>query len=104
MPPKEIIVPRTPNIYKFLGHHYILRRSVVFIMDTEFESIFYKEKASSYISSYFDRMAPDDYFGYISLEKGLFSNDIVLEPKCRNTHTKRIFLEDANKKASELLF
>ena len=56
-------------IYKYLSHHYVLRRSVVFIVDTEFTGVFYHDKANKYVKRVFDKLDPEDYFGYISLGK-----------------------------------
>ena len=57
------------SIYKFLSHHYILRRSVVFIVDTEYDSVVYRDKAMKNVLKFFkDNMNQDDYFGYISLD------------------------------------
>ena len=33
------------SIYKYLSHHYILKKSVVFIVDSQFDSVIYKDKA-----------------------------------------------------------
>ena len=40
-------------IYKYLSHHYVLRRSVVFIVDTEFSSVIYHDKANKYVWKFF---------------------------------------------------
>ena len=41
------------SIYKFLSHHYILRRSVVFIVDTEYDSVVYRDKAMKNVRNFF---------------------------------------------------
>ena len=56
-------------IYKFLSHHYVLKRSVCFIVDTEFSGIFYHEKANEYVRKVFNSLDSEDYFGYISLAR-----------------------------------
>ena len=61
-------------IYKYLSHHYVLRRSVVFIVDTEFTGVFYHDKANKYVRRVFDKLDPEDYFGYISLGKKRFED------------------------------
>ena len=33
------------SVYKYLSHHYILKRSVVFIVDAQFDSVVYRDKA-----------------------------------------------------------
>ena len=54
-------------VYKYLSYHYVLKRSVVFIVDEDFDSVFYKQKSSEYVNKFFSEMADSDYFGYISL-------------------------------------
>ena len=41
------------SIYKFLSHHYIIRRSVVFIVDTEYDSVVYRDKAMKNVLDFF---------------------------------------------------
>ena len=41
------------SIYKYLSHHYILRRSVVFIVDTEYDSVVYRDKAMKNVLNFF---------------------------------------------------
>lgn len=41
------------TIHKYLSHHYVLRRSVVFVVDTEFESVIYHDKANRYVKKLF---------------------------------------------------
>merc|ERR1712151_394467 len=86
-------------IYKYLSHHYVLKRSVVFIVGQDFDSVFYKEKAHQYVKEFFESMRPSDNFGYLSL--GSINNEIMLEPISRNTKTKQSFLEDLIKNAKE---
>ena len=45
---------RNPMIYRYLSHHYILRRSVVFIVDTEFSGLAYHDKANKWVKKIFD--------------------------------------------------
>ena len=57
------------SIYKWLSHHYIRRRSVVFIVDSQFDSVVYRDKAMKYVRSFYrNRLNEQDYFGYISLD------------------------------------
>ena len=88
-------------IYKYLSHHYVLKRSVVFIVGEDFDSVFYKEKAHEYVKEFFKTMKPTDHFGYLSLGKNSNNNEIMLEPISRNTMTKQYFLEDLFENASE---
>ena len=52
-----------------LSHHYILRKSVVFIVDTEYSSVIYQDMANRYAKKFFKELDGQDYFGYISLGK-----------------------------------
>ena len=66
-------------VYDMLSHHYILRKSVVFIVDTEYSSIRFQQKANKYVMDYFKKLDSKDYFGYISLGKNSCSRKFVLE-------------------------
>ena len=58
------------SIYKWLSHYYIKRRSVVFIVDTQFDSMIYRDRAMAYLRTFFKhRLDGEDYFGFISLEE-----------------------------------
>ena len=69
------------SVYKFLGHHYILRRSVVFIVDTDFDLEAHRATTASYVCTFFDKLSSEDHFGYISLDEGDYRNRIKLEKK-----------------------
>ena len=77
---KKLAKKKTKNkmIYKYLSHHYVLRRSVVFIVDTEFTGVFYHDKANKYVRRAFEKLDPEDYFGYISLGKKRFEDQSPL--------------------------
>jgi len=60
---------RKKAIYDMLSHHYILRRSVVFIVDTEYSSAIYQDMANDFIKKQFGKLDSEDYVGYISLGK-----------------------------------
>ena len=40
---------RKTKIYDMLSHHYILRKSIVFIVDTEYSSVIYQDLANKFI-------------------------------------------------------
>ena len=63
----KIKTANRPMIYKHLSHHYVLKRSVVFIVDTEFSSVFYHYMANRQVKKFFKQLDNEDYFGYISL-------------------------------------
>lgn len=52
-----------------LSHHYILRKSVVFIVDTEYSSVIYQDLANKYVKNFFRELDGQDSFGFISLGK-----------------------------------
>jgi len=79
-------------IYKYLSHYYILKRSIVFIVDTNYDNMAYGTKSADLISEYFDSMPLTDHFGYISLD-GSPNNSIPLESKGNNTKVKRTILQ-----------
>ena len=68
-------------IYRFLSKHYVQRRSVVFVLDKSFSSVFYYERAIAYITKTFGELKENDFFGLLTLESGnaLFRDSIVLE-------------------------
>ena len=38
------------TIHKYLSHHYVLKRSFVFIVDSDFDSVDYQDKASGFVT------------------------------------------------------
>ena len=85
------------DVYKCLSHHYVLKRSIVFIVDTDFSNDIYKQMAANHVCTFFNSMSPTDCFGYISLGKESAGNEILLEPKQRNTYIKNLFLKSMKK-------
>lgn len=71
-----------------LSHHYILRKSVVFIVDTEYCGASYQSKANSYLMRNFKALNGQDYFGYINLGKHARGEKFILEKKENNTFLK----------------
>jgi len=90
-------------IYKYLSHHYVLRRSVVFIVDTEYTSVIYHDKANKYVKKFFKQLDPEDYFGYISLGKKGISDQSVLQKKEDNTQLQYKFLQMMSEREPDLL-
>lgn len=74
-----------------LSHHYVLRKSVVFIVDSDFRK--HNNLANSQIRSCFNNLDDEDYFGFITLGKNIDSDSFVLEKKARNTEMKLKYLE-----------
>ena len=71
-----------------LSHHYVQRRSIIFIVDNDFNSVFYQDIAMKQVLSTFNKLDEQDYFGYISLGKNMELDSFVLEKKQRNTQLK----------------
>ena len=65
------------SIYKYLSHHYILRRSVIFIVDSQYDSVFFRDKAMKYTKEFFENeLDSEDYFGFIPLSSQSLKNEI----------------------------
>ena len=89
----KVKVAEKPMIYQFLSHHYVLRRSVVFIVDTEFSSVFYHYMANRQVKKFFKKLDDQDYFGYISLGEKNISDQSALQMKQKNTTLQYKFLQ-----------
>lgn len=92
------------TVYKYLSHHYVLKRSIVFIVDDSFSTVDQTEQASTYVTRFFNSMQMDDCFGYINLGGGKDEDEVILEPKGRNTRTKQLFLQGMEQKMSDMFF
>ena len=77
------------SIENHLKHHYIQQRSVVFIVDTYFESFEYNQIAREQVFNFFDQLGDEDYFGLINLDPNSHTSDITLERKHKNINLKR---------------
>ena len=53
-------------VNKHLRKHYIQKRSVIFIVDNCFDSVFYSQKAYDFVRKVYKGLSPDDYFGMIT--------------------------------------
>ena len=87
-----------------MSHHYVLRRSICFIVDTEYSGIFYHEKANKYVKQVFESLDDEDYFGFISLDRTPFPEQSTLQKKGNNTLLQQKFLKMMRKKDPNLLF
>jgi len=58
----------TNNIDRYLAHHYIERRSVVFIVDSTFASYAMLSSAFTFVKEVFDELSDNDNFGYIFMD------------------------------------
>jgi len=71
-------------VYKHLSHHYIMQKSVIFIVDTFFTSQNYTDLANKFVLNEFMKLDKEDYFGYISLEENSELQEMILEKKYKN--------------------
>ena len=80
---------------------------MVFIVDTQFDSIVYRDKAMSYVRQYHDNaLTEKDYFGYISLDdsKQAALDEIILEPHSANKKLKQTLLKDIARREVDYVF
>ena len=56
-------------VYEMLSQYYIQQRSVVFIIDSDFDSKRFQDKANKLVYDEFLKLDHQDYFGYIKLSK-----------------------------------
>ena len=94
---------RNRTIYKFLGHYYIQRRSVVFIVDNEFSGVYYHEKTNKFVNRIFQRLNAEDHFGFIGLSRQQMAYQSPLQKKGSNTTLVKKFLRMMSGKEPELL-
>jgi len=95
------------SIYKWLSHHYIRRRSVVFIVDSKFDSVVYRDKAIKYVKDFYSQdLGKHDYFGFISLDdsKQATIDEIILQERDCNMSTKLNLLNDIAKRDVNYVF
>ena len=85
-----------------MSHHYILKRSFVFIADFHYDSLAIKEKATRYINRFFDSLNLEDQFGFISLGDNSKNLEIILEEKWKNPYVKKLILESLDEDDPDL--
>ena len=100
--PDKSLEEKKSTIHKYLSHHYIQRRSVVFIVDTQFESVVHYEKAYSYVKQFFKSLDDDDYFGFISLGKANALDYSPLQQKQNNKMLQYKFIKMMKAREPEL--
>ena len=86
-----------------LSCHYILNRSIVVIVDTEYTSVKHSALANEQIQNLFNGLDSNDYFGYISLGKNSQLDQLLLEKKNKNTHLKTSFLNKMSNKEPQIM-
>lgn len=94
------------SIYNQMSHHYIQRRSVVFIVDTQFDSVVYRDKALKYVEKFYSKLDRQDHFGYISLNspQDMTKDEIRLEHCKKNKRLKEKIIADIAKREIEYVF
>ena len=86
-----------------LSQHYILTRSIVVIVDTEYTSVKHSALANYQAHKMFKDLDSNDYFGYISLGKDSQVEQLQLEKKNKNTHLKTYFLDKMSNKEPQIM-
>ena len=56
-------------VYEVLSQYYVNQRSIIFIVDSVFDGIWYQNKANQFIHEQFQSLRKEDYFGLIKLSK-----------------------------------
>ena len=88
------------SIHKYLADHYILRRSIIFIVDSHFDSLFFSEKAFHYVKEFYKELNEEDYFGFIPMNSNSQA-EILLEKSGKNKHIKQKVLNEWSHQASD---
>ena len=104
---EPVVWGKCKSIYKWLSHHYIQRRSVVFIVDTQFDSVVYRDKAMKYVKDYYTTgLNDEDFFGYISLDESTQSSmdEIILERRAANMKMKSRLLKEVSERQVDYVF
>lgn len=81
-----------------LRKHVCHRRSIVFLLDTQFSDVFYHKQANEFIAKVFRQLTDDDYFGYICVgnDQSMPCPEINLEKKKQNILAKKQFMHEIN--------
>ena len=77
-----------------------MRKSVVFIIDSQFDSVVYRDKALKYVKEYYRDMEDNDYFGLISLDSK-HQDEILLSECHSNKKLKCQVIEDIKQREIE---
>lgn len=79
---------QSQTVYRSLSKHYIQRRSIVFIVDRKFQSVFFFERALDLVKQVFNSLHDEDYFGFLALDETNLQQRIVIEEKGCNSNAK----------------
>jgi len=99
---KKIIWGHATSVNRFLSHHLIQRRSFVFIVDTEYESITHRDLVFHELTRFYWTIHPEDYVGFIMLGENE-NQDITLEVKTNNEELKLLQLKAMKDKEPEFV-
>ena len=47
--------------------HIVHRRSIIFLLDNDFDGDFYLKQANQFVHKMFEKLHPEDRFGYICI-------------------------------------
>merc|ERR1711957_214472 len=81
-----------------LRKHICHKRSIVFLLDTQFSDVFYQKQANEFMQKVFKQLTDQDSFGYICIGNEMIMPcpEMVLEPKKFNLNAKKQFMHDIN--------
>ena len=85
---KEQLSQNQQQIQRYLSKHFVNKQSIVFIVDKQFSSVFFYERALDLVQTVFRRLTNSDYFGLLSLDSHSMQQKIVIEEKGFNTQAK----------------
>jgi hypothetical protein len=73
------------------------------IIDTEYQSIFYRDLAFKELTKFYRELAPDDDVGFICLESRAKHREIILERKDMNIKVKEKLLRSVAQSEPEFV-
>ena len=85
---KEQLSQNQQKVQRYLSKHFVNKQSIVFIVDKQFSSVFFYERALDLVQRVFGRLQNSDYFGFLALDSHSMQQKIVIEEKGFNTQAK----------------
>ena len=89
-------------VKRMLSKHYITQRSVIFLVDTEYSKLVYRDLANKYMLNMYDSLSDDDYFGFIPIGFNVKVGTIRLSKKSENSILKKRVLREFTSSESNL--
>ena len=90
-------------VHQYLSHHYIQRRSFVFIIDNEYQSIIFRDMAFRRMREFYHTLQPDDYVGFLMMGSKAEQDQVILEKKSANKHIKERVLNNFSRREPEFV-